>query len=57
MGVEAAVLALGWMMGGTVGVGTVLFVITTGPLLQIFLPMFTRPDPAPSSVSPVPSSS
>ncbi|WP_420471600.1 YczE/YyaS/YitT family protein [Brevundimonas sp. FT23042] len=43
-GVEATVLALGWLMGGTVGVGTVLFVATTGPLLQIFLPMFTRPE-------------
>lgn len=57
MGVEAAVLALGWLMGGTVGVGTVLFVLTTGPLLQVFLPMFTRPDAAPPRVSPVPSSS
>ncbi|CAN5147851.1 membrane protein [soil metagenome] len=41
MGVEATVLALGWIMGGKVGVGTVLFVLTTGPLLQIFLPLFT----------------
>lgn len=44
-GVEATVLALGWLMGGTVGVGTVVFVLTTGPLLQIFLPMFSRPEP------------
>ena len=57
MGVEATVLALGWMMGGTVGIGTILFVLTTGPLLQIFLPMFTRADPARAVVSPVPSSS
>ena len=55
--VEATVLALGWLMGGTVGVGTILFVLTTGPLLQIFLPMFTRPDAAAPRVSPVPSSS
>lgn len=57
MGVEATVLALGWLMGGTVGVGTVLFVLATGPLLQIFLPMFTRPETVPAVVSPVPSSS
>jgi uncharacterized membrane protein YczE len=44
-GVEATVLALGWLMGGTVGIGTVVFVLSTGPLLQIFLPMFSRPDP------------
>lgn len=58
MGVEGSVLALGWIMGGTVGVGTVLFVLGTGPLLQIFLPMFTRPSPPLAPVvSPVPSSS
>lgn len=56
-GVEAAVLALGWLMGGTVGVGTVLFVLTTGPLLQIFLPMFTREEAIDRGVSPAPSSS
>ena len=56
-GVEATVLGLGWLMGGTVGVGTILFVLTTGPLLQIFLPMFTRPETTPARVSPVPSSS
>lgn len=55
-GVEAAVLALGWLMGGTVGVGTVLFVLTTGPLLQIFLPMFTREETTPARISPAPSS-
>lgn len=57
-GVEATVLALGWIMGGTVGLGTILFVLTTGPLLQIFLPMFTRPETTPAAaVSPAPSSS
>ena len=54
-GAEATVLAMGWLMGGTVGVGTVLFVLTTGPLLQIFLPMFTRPETAPAGASPAPS--
>ena len=49
-GVEATVLALGWLMGGTVGVGTVLFVATTGPLLQIFLPLLPRPEVAPPTV-------
>ncbi|WP_420479937.1 YczE/YyaS/YitT family protein [Brevundimonas sp. FT23028] len=56
-GVEATVLALGWLMGGTVGVGTVLFVATTGPLLQIFLPMFTRPEVPVRTPGPVASSS
>lgn len=40
MGIEVAVLALGWVLGGVIGVGTVLYALTNGPLLQIFLPMF-----------------
>ncbi len=53
MGIELGVLALGWMLGGAIGVGTVLYALTNGPLLQLFLPMFeialepsTRPAPA-----------
>lgn len=37
---EIAVLALGWLLGGTVGVGTVLFAVTIGPLAHIFIPLF-----------------
>lgn len=44
MGIEAVVLALGWMLGGAVGLGTVAYALTTGPLLQIFLPIFTIPE-------------
>jgi uncharacterized membrane protein YczE len=54
-GVEAAVLLFGWMLGGAVGVGTIAYLLTNGPLLQIFLPLFARP--AALAVSPVPSSS
>jgi uncharacterized membrane protein YczE len=53
MGIEVGVLALGWMLGGAIGLGTVLYALTNGPLLQLFLPMFeiapepsTRPAPA-----------
>lgn len=55
LGIEAAVLALGWMLGGVAGVGTVLYTLATGPLMQTFLPMFIlrarppAPTPAPSS--------
>lgn len=56
MGIEAAVLALGWMLGGAVGVGTILYTLSTGPLMQTFLPMFTLRAPRPAA-SPVPSSS
>ena len=39
-GIELAVLALGWLLGGTVGVGTVLYALAIGPLTQTFLPLF-----------------
>ncbi len=55
MGIEAVVLALGWMLGGAVGVGTVLYTLSTGPLMQIFLPMFTLRAPL-SATAPAPSS-
>ncbi|MFC5233312.1 hypothetical protein [Pseudonocardia zijingensis] len=36
--IEVAVLAGGWLLGGTVGVGTVLYALAIGPLTQLFLP-------------------
>ncbi|TVT59101.1 hypothetical protein FNH05_05895 [Amycolatopsis rhizosphaerae] len=46
-GIELAVLATGWLLGGTVGVGTVLYAVTIGPLAQTFLPLvvWRRADP------------
>jgi uncharacterized membrane protein YczE len=45
--IEVTVLAVGWLLGGTVGVGTVLYALGIGPLVHIFLPRFTiSPDPA-----------
>ena len=40
-GIEVAVVAAGWLLGGQVGVGTVLYAISIGPLVQILLPRFT----------------
>ncbi|MFC4946308.1 YczE/YyaS/YitT family protein [Pseudonocardia sp. GCM10023141] len=37
---EITVLACGWLLGGTVGVGTVLYALAIGPLAQLFLPLF-----------------
>lgn len=36
--IEISVLAAGWLLGGTVGVGTVLFAVAIGPLTQLALP-------------------
>ena len=44
-GIELTVLGFGWLLGGTVGVGTLLYAFTIGPLVQIFLPMVTIRDP------------
>jgi len=37
-GIEVVVLTTGWLLGGTAGVGTVLYALAIGPLTQLFLP-------------------
>ena len=39
-GIELTVLVAGWVLGGTVGIGTVAFALAIGALAQIFLPLF-----------------
>jgi len=39
---EVGVVALGWLLGGTVGVGTVLYAVSIGPLAHVFVPFFSR---------------
>lgn len=39
-GIEAVVLAVGWALGGNVGVGTVLFALLVGPLCNWSIPLF-----------------
>jgi uncharacterized membrane protein YczE len=39
--IELSVLGTGWLMGGTVGIGTVAFALAIGPFAQLFIPMFT----------------
>lgn len=36
--IEISVLAIGWLLGGTFGVGTVVFAFGIGPLVQWFMP-------------------
>jgi uncharacterized membrane protein YczE len=40
-GIEVAVVGVGWLLGGTVGVGTLVYAAAIGPLVQIFLPLLT----------------
>ncbi|MCZ4120412.1 membrane protein YczE [Streptomyces sp. H39-S7] len=44
-GIELAVLAVGFALGGSVGVGTVLYAVAIGPLAQYFLRFFEIPQP------------
>ncbi|HEV2779845.1 MAG TPA: hypothetical protein VGX25_10650 [Actinophytocola sp.] len=39
--IELTVLGTGWLLGGTVGVGTVVYALAIGPLTQAFLPLVT----------------
>ena len=45
--IELTVLACGWALGGTVGIGTVLYAISIGPVAHVLVPRFTiaRRDP------------
>ena len=54
-GIEVTVLAIGWVIGGTVGIGTVLYAVSIGPLAHYFIPLFTVP--VPTSAEPVPAES
>lgn len=51
-GIEVTVVALGWMLGGVVGVGTVVYALLIGPVVQAFLPLLTvrvtRPEDRPA---------
>jgi uncharacterized membrane protein YczE len=40
---ELTVLLAGYLLGGTVGIGTVLFAVAIGPLVQFFLPRVAAP--------------
>lgn len=40
--IEIIVLLTGIALGGTFGVGTILYAVAIGPLAQVFLPIFTR---------------
>jgi len=40
-GIEITVLVVGYILGGTAGVGTIAFAFGVGPLVAIFLPMLS----------------
>jgi uncharacterized membrane protein YczE len=40
--IELTVLGLGWVLGGTIGLGTVVFAFGIGPVVQVMLGVFDR---------------
>jgi uncharacterized membrane protein YczE len=51
--VEVSVLAVGWILGGNVGFGTVAFALFIGPLVGLTIPFFRVPVPPTPAASPV----
>lgn len=52
--IEVTVLVVGWALGGTVGLGTVVYAVSIGPLLHRLLPLLTAPRSPRSRPSPAP---
>ncbi|MEN3359551.1 MAG: hypothetical protein V7637_3533 [Mycobacteriales bacterium] len=50
--IEVTVLAVGFLLGGSIGPGTVIYAVAIGPLAQLFLPLLTVPAP-PAAVAPL----
>ena len=42
--IELSVLATGWLLGGTVGAGTVLYAVSIGPIVHVLLAQLTVPE-------------
>ncbi|TCJ99850.1 putative membrane protein YczE [Nocardia alba] len=61
-GIEVSVLTTGWFLGGSVGIGTLVYAFGIGPLVQLMIPFVdgklpgftprTRHDKAPSAPRP-----
>jgi uncharacterized membrane protein YczE len=52
--VEVSVLVAGWLLGGTVGVGTLAYALSIGPLVHLLLPRLAlAPAAAPQPTAPL----
>ncbi len=55
--IEVAVVATGWLLGGTLGLGTVVYALAIGPLVQVLLPPLSvtlATTPTPTAAAPTP---
>jgi uncharacterized membrane protein YczE len=46
-GIEISVLIAGALLGGTIGIGTLVYAVSIGPLAHVFVPAFTVRSPLP----------
>ena len=53
-GIEVVVLAVGFLLGGSVGVGTVVYAVAIGPIVQVLLPKFMVPERVPAAAGTAP---
>lgn len=51
---ELTVLSVGWLLGGTVGIGTVVYAVGIGPLAHVLLPLLVVPDRGVLTAIPLP---
>lgn len=54
--IEVSVLSVGWLLGGNVGVGTVLFAVLIGPMVNLTVPWLRVPQPAAAPAPALPAS-
>lgn len=52
--IEIVVLSAGWLLGGTVGVGTLAFALLIGPVIQWMFALTRTPDPRKRRAAEVP---
>ena len=45
--IEVGVVLCGWLLGGTLGLGTVMYAVAIGPLVQVLLPRLSLSPAAP----------
>ena len=44
LSIEIVVVILGWILGGTVGLGTLMFALLIGPIISVSLIVIKRTD-------------
>jgi uncharacterized membrane protein YczE len=55
-GIEVTVVVIGWLLGGNLGLGTVLFALAIGPVVHVALPLLTVPEAPVPPDEPLPDS-